>query len=159
MGAYLRTLHLLGLGKLQQLTALKLIEGIQISKNIDSIITLELLTVVPFFKVKESYSLTGAWASFGRRDLRPGRQRGQASFSPDGDLCLRSTWGEPHAGSMEERMSLKSDGSVLEVMAMVEVGDCREQTKLVYRRVAAWKPKYTWNPIAALSLMAKENNT
>ena len=155
MKSYEKTLGLLGLGKIQQLTAIQLIEGLEVTAQGDNI-TLKFLTVVPFFNVLERYSLKGS-SSFGRRDLRPGHQLGNAAFNANGALCLKSTWGEPKAGAMEEVMSLAPDGSTLEVIATLTVGGKQESTRQIYRKVETWNPQKKWNPIAALSMLAKGN--
>lgn len=153
MVSYERALGLLGLGGLQRMTAMKLIEGLELRKEGDRIV-LHFLTVVPFFKVTESYTLNGE-SSFGRRDLRPGRQAARAFLAADGTLCLQSKWQEPNTGSLQERFIVKGDG-VLEVVASLKVRSGEEVTRMVYQRVEKWHPQNRWNPVAALSMMANE---
>ena len=153
MTSYERSLMLLELGKLQRLTAMQLIEGIEL-KHGGEWLSVEFLTVVPFFKVTEKYRL-GNTVSIPRRDLRPGNQQAEAYIDPaDGALQLKSTWKEPNAGSLNEKLLLSSDGNTLEYTSTLTVPQGKEVTKQVYTRVKEWKPKYSWNPLKAMQMLA-----
>ena len=152
--SYERALALLELGKLQRLTAVQLIEGVELEQR-GNLVTLRFLTVVPFFKVSEKYRLGGTLL-LPRRDLRSGDQTATASIEDDGTLHLQSRWGEPNAGSVDERLKLLDGGDVLEYVSTLKVAKGTETTKQVYRRVDSWKPKYSWNPLKALQFMSKE---
>lgn len=90
-----------------------------------------------------------------RRDLRSGRQ--QATAVVDGDPasggCLRVsiTWAEPNAGGVTEEYRLLEGGAALECLSTVAVAAGRETTRSVFRRADAWKPRFAWSPLAALS--------
>lgn len=152
--SYERALALLELGKLQRLTAVQLIEGVEIQRR-GNLITLRFLTVVPFFNVSENCRLGGT-LSIQRRDLRPGNQQATASIEPDGTLHLESRWGAPNAGSVDERLQLLESGNLLEYISTLNVAKGTETTRQVYRKVDKWQPKYSWNPLKALQIMSKE---
>ncbi len=153
MTSYERSLALLELGKLQRMTAMQLIEGIEL-KHGGQWLSVEFLTVVPFFKVTERYSL-GSTVSISRRDLRTGNQQAEAYVDPvDGALHLKSSWGEPNAGSVNEKLMLSADGNELEYVSTLIVPHGREVTRQMYTRVKNWEPKYSWNPLKAMQMLA-----
>jgi len=153
MASYERALTLLELGKIQRTTAMQLIEGIEL-KHGGQWLSVEFLTVVPFFKVTERYKLGGT-VSIPRRDLRPGNQRAEAYVDPvDGVLHLKSSWNEPNAGSVNERLVLKPNGRDLEYISTLVVPHGTEITKQVYTKVKEWKPNNTWNPLKAMQMLA-----
>lgn len=163
MAAYERAIALLQLGRLQRLTAAQLIEGIQIDISDGKTLTLKFLTVVPFFNVIETYSLSNIAPATStqnkRRDLRPGLQQCTARLDDDGTtMHIYMTWEAPNAGSMEECIALLADGTTLEYHSTVTVAAGSETTKSVYTRADAWKPRYQWNPIKALQIMAKNQS-
>jgi hypothetical protein len=153
MTSYERALTLLELGKLQRMTAMQLIEGIEV-KHGGQWLSVEFLTVVPFFKVTERYKL-GSTVSIPRRDLRPGNQQAEASFDPvNGVLHLKSTWNEPNAGSVNEKLILSPNGRDLEYVSTLVVSHGTEITRQVYTRVKEWTPNNTWNPLKAMQMLA-----
>ena len=56
LASYERALNMMGLNGLQKTTALKLIEGLEIRKQ-GSTVTVQFLTVVPFFKVRATWTI------------------------------------------------------------------------------------------------------
>jgi hypothetical protein len=153
MASYERSLTLLELGKLQRMTAMQLIEGIELKQG-GKWLSVEFLTVVPFFKVTERYNL-GSTVSIPRRDLRTGNQLAEAYIDPvDGALHLKSSWNEPNAGSVNEKLSLSPDGKELEYVSTLIVPHGKEVTKQVYTKVNSWRPKYSWNPLKAMQMLA-----
>ncbi|KAG7671233.1 hypothetical protein Ndes2526B_g02294 [Nannochloris sp. 'desiccata'] len=153
MASYERALTLLELGKLQRMTAMQLIEGIEL-KHGGQWLSVEFLTVVPFFKVTERYKL-GSIVSIPRRDLRPGNQQAEAYVDPvDGALQLKSSWNEPNAGSVNEKLILSPNGCDLEYVSTLVVPHGTEITRQVYTRVKEWKPNNTWNPLKAMQMLA-----
>lgn len=151
MVSYERALDLLQLTGLQKVTALNLVEGIEIEQQWGNRIAVRFLTVVPFFKITEIYTL-GRTTSMSRRDLRPGSQTALAGIEPDGTVTVGMQWGEPNAGGVDERFSLL-DANTLEVVAEVKVAAGTERTRTIYRRQDSWKPKNAWNPLAAFGRM------
>jgi hypothetical protein len=153
MASYERALTLLELGKLQRMTAMQLIEGIEL-KHGGNWLSVEFLTVVPFFKVTERYNL-GSTVSISRRDLRAGNQQAEAYVDPvDGALHLKSSWNEPNAGTVNEKLILTANGAELEYVSTLTVPHGKEVTRQVYTRVKEWKPKYSWSPLKALQMLA-----
>ncbi|KAK9839249.1 hypothetical protein WJX81_004180 [Elliptochloris bilobata] len=135
--SYDRALDIMKLGRLQKITAARLIEGLEIRQSPYSL-TVQFLTVVPFFKVTERF-LFSRETTMQRRDLRGGEQRAQLRAAPDG-LLASISWGEPYAGGVEETFTCPEAG-VLHVTSTVSVGGQSETTLQVYRRSEAWKPK------------------
>ncbi|GBF91799.1 hypothetical protein Rsub_04904 [Raphidocelis subcapitata] len=138
LAAYERSLDLLGLSGLQKLTA-KLIDGMEIRQArgpgawiIDpGTLVVSYVTVVPFFRVRESFPL-GATAEMPRRDLRPGRQTALAR-RVEGGARVEMAWGEPLAGSLVEEYTLLPDGR-LRVRATTAVGGRSVTADAVYAR-------------------------
>ena len=64
---------------------------------------------------------------------RAGAARARAVRSPRGGVLVRSTWGEPHAGSAEEHFYLESAG-VLRKDNVIRVGDRTAHINAVFRR-------------------------
>eukprot|EP00200_Dunaliella_tertiolecta_P005469 CAMPEP_0202340272 /NCGR_PEP_ID=MMETSP1126-20121109/1779_1 /ASSEMBLY_ACC=CAM_ASM_000457 /TAXON_ID=3047 /ORGANISM="Dunaliella tertiolecta, Strain CCMP1320" /LENGTH=199 /DNA_ID=CAMNT_0048930947 /DNA_START=178 /DNA_END=777 /DNA_ORIENTATION=+ len=84
--------------------AVKLIRGLRIEADEDTF-TLQVLSILTWFKVTERFPLDGSTVNLRRRDLR----KGQASCrmlpqqqGPHGGLMFNLEWGEPHAGSGED---------------------------------------------------------
>jgi hypothetical protein len=106
--AYDKMLDVLGLTGLQRLTA-RLIDGIELAEGPGpDKFTVKFLTIVPFFKVTETYPVRTsgsevAPARLPRRDLRPGAQTAVAEARADGRLRVEFEWGEPLAGAFAQR--------------------------------------------------------
>jgi hypothetical protein len=156
MGSYEKMTKLMNLGALQTMTAVRLIEGMELLWEQD-LLELSFLTVVPFFQVKEKYKI-GQMLPNQRRDLRPGVQLGQAvmdaTLSSDGRtvLQLSSSWGEPYSGSIIETFDALDEKGILEVESMLCIRGKEERARLIYRKMeAAWEPKHKWNPFAMLN--------
>lgn len=150
MGSYEKMTKLMNLGALQTMTAVRLIEGMELRWKQD-LLELSFLTVVPFFQVKEKYRI-GQMLPNQRRDLRPGVQLGQAEVDATGSLQLSSSWEEPYAGSIIERFTALDDKGILEVESMLCIRGKEERARLIYRKMGAvWQSKYKWNPLAMLN--------
>jgi hypothetical protein len=154
MGSYEKMTKLMNLGALQTMTAVRLIEGMELRWKQD-LLELSFLTVVPFFQVKEKYKI-GQMLPNQRRDLRPGVQLGQAvmdaTAAAGGTLQLSSSWGEPYAGSIIERFTALDEKDILEVESMLCIRGKEERARLIYRKMqTVWEPKHKWNPFAMLN--------
>lgn len=134
LGAYERSLDLLGLSGLQRATA-KLIDGIEIRQD-PTTFTVSFVTVVPFFKVTERFPLSGS-SQLGRRDLRSGRQT-VAARRIEGGVAAVMSWGEPLAGSLNEEYTLLSDGS-MQVRATTTIGSQTVTADSIYTRSSSSK--------------------
>ena len=154
MKSYERALALLELGQLQRLTAIQLIEGIEVTYEGTAGVTLHFLTVVPFFNVSERYRFDTS-VSISRRDLRPGQQIATAAVDADGTLRLKSEWTAPNAGSVEEVLSMIDNGKSLEYVSTLrmEKNGGTETTKQVYTKADSWTPRFEWNPFKALQMV------
>lgn len=83
------------LNTLQKHAALRLFEGVEITQDASGF-AVRFLTVVPFFKVTESFAF-GHEVAMGRRDLKPGQQAALAVASPQ-RVEVTITWPAPNAG-------------------------------------------------------------
>ncbi|KAK9822756.1 hypothetical protein WJX74_004842 [Apatococcus lobatus] len=156
---YGQALDVMRLNGLQRTTALRLIEGVEIRHDPDSL-SVEFLTVVPFFRVKEPFSFRSQ-TSMGRRDLRPGSQYAQLSQTPEG-LRANIHWNAPLPGVVQEDF-ICPDANTLHVTSCVTVEGQSATTTQVYHRVETWTPKnkmtpgafglssFPWNPWAGNS--------
>jgi len=176
MQSFGRALGLLQLSPIQRLTALQLIEGIEIDINeAKKSVIMKFLTVVPFFKVLETYRLDGKRLTANRRrDGRRGKQHGQASLrretrstnnansnNSDDDvyvLTLESHWEEPNTGRLVERIHTTERGELV-VESILSVKNGVETTRQVYNPVDYWKPQNSWNPLMASQLIADSNSS
>ena len=133
----------LGLGGLARLTADKLIEGVRLTAT-PTTLTYTILSVVPFVSAVERIDLNGAVARGPRRDGAPGEQRVTAGVAAGGRLAVTLTWGAPRAASLVETYTLAGD--VLTVDAVLTPaappGAAAVTARTLYRRAAAWAPKY-----------------
>ncbi|PSC71764.1 KRAB-A domain-containing 2-like [Micractinium conductrix] len=119
--SFSRACDLMQLSGLQKTTAVQLIEGVEVEvagEQPGARVAVRFLTVVPFFKVTEAYTLGGS-TSMARRDLRRGEQLATAEAGGDGALRVRITWGDPNAGGVEEEYRLGEDsrGVLLQCMS------------------------------------------
>ncbi|KAK9868774.1 hypothetical protein WJX84_001303 [Apatococcus fuscideae] len=156
---YGQALDVMRLNGLQRTTALRLIEGVEIFQDTQGL-SVEFLTVVPFFRVKEAFKFRRQ-TSMGRRDLRPGSQFAQLSEIPEG-LRAAIHWGAPLPGDVQEDF-ICPDKDTLHVVSCVKVAGKSATTTQVYRREATWTPKnkmspgafglssFPWNPWAGNS--------
>lgn len=153
MEAYEQALKLLQLDKLQRITALQLIEGIELQWNADNTaLDLRFLTVVPFFKVTERYNVN-ARNAITRRDLRPGKREVTATIDPiNSTLVLSSIWADPNAGRLTESLMMIDD-ITLEYVTDLEVAAGKQTVRLYYRKEASWQPKNSWNPLEAMKIL------
>lgn len=177
MKSFGRALGLLQLSPIQRLTALQLIEGIEIDINeAKKSVVMKFLTVVPFFKVSETYRLDGKGLTANRRrDGRKGKQYAQASLkrearpigvnnnyinNDDGVyvLTLESHWEEPNTGRLVERIHTTEHGELV-VESTLSVKNGVETTRQVYNPVDSWKPQNSWNPLMARQLIADSNSS
>jgi hypothetical protein len=145
-----------------------LIEGIQLdtdsSLSNSKSISLRFLTVVPFFKVIETYPLAHP-IELSRRDLKSGKQRFKAQllltttnnnndqhqlspppFEPT-VLVVTSEWRDPNAGSLDERYELVSS-NILQCTSTLKVTAGSATARRVFKRsTKGWTPKQLWNPL------------
>ncbi|KAK9807520.1 hypothetical protein WJX72_001403 [[Myrmecia] bisecta] len=140
--SYDRALAVMKLGGLQRTTALRLIEGVEIQQTRDNM-SVHFLTVVPFFKVTETFSFRGL-TTMGRRDLRKGKQTASTKLIPEG-VRIDMTWPEPHAGGLVDVFT-SPEPNVLHIKSTISVGGASESTVQVYRREAKWQPKNKMTP-------------
>jgi hypothetical protein len=120
---YGRALELMGVGGIQRATAM-LIDGVEVHHTKD---TLEVfyLTVVPYFKVRESYRFNVEVAQ-ARRDLRSGRQTAVAQQAGH-RVIVDISWGTPNPGEVHEEYWL-DDVGCLHVESTVTVNGDSETT-------------------------------
>lgn len=171
MKNYSRMLGLLQLSGIQRLTAIQLIEGVDVrvdeGKNTA---TVKYLTVVPFYNVVEEYRLDGTRTKNGRRDLQPGSMVCRAGLKNDlpkesregQNMVLRLDmyWENPNAGALLEEMHVVQGGRELVVRSTVKVESGTETARMVYRKIdGEYVPKYQWNPLEAFRLMNRNDFT
>jgi len=162
-------LGLLKLSGIQRLTAIQLIEGVDVrvdeGKNKA---TIKYLTVVPFYNVVEEYRLDGTRTKNGRRDLQPGSMVCRAGLKNDlpkesregQNMVLRLDmyWDSPNAGALLEEMHVVQGGDELVVRSTVRVEEGTETARMVYRKIdGEYVPRYQWNPLEAFRLMNRKN--
>jgi hypothetical protein len=123
VNAYGRALELMGIKGLQKTTAM-LIDGME-THHTEEDFEVFYLTIVPYFKVRESYKFDSE-VKQGRRDLRRGQQTAIAR-QKDHVVEVDVRWGPPHAGGAHEKYWLDADG-LLHVESTVTVDDKRETT-------------------------------
>ncbi|KAK9918423.1 hypothetical protein WJX75_004036 [Coccomyxa subellipsoidea] len=140
LASYERALNMMGLNGLQKTTALKLIEGLEIREQ-GSTVTVQFLTVVPFFKVTEEFS-TIKETTMSRRDLRSGQQTANAAFTSDG-LKININWRAPYACTLDDLYQLQSPNT-LHVTSRVTIGGRTETTLQVYHRREQWQPRFSF---------------
>ncbi|KAK3247551.1 hypothetical protein CYMTET_42956 [Cymbomonas tetramitiformis] len=115
--------------------AVRLINGLEIAISED-VFTLTVLSVIPWFKVVESYPMNGSEKKHRRRDLRLGDVRGNLVLSAQDDSAeLTLHWGKPISGSETSSFVLHNDK--LTVTSKLDLdenkGSC--MYTLVYNRV------------------------
>ena len=155
--AYEQQLDLMSLSGFAKTTALNLLEGLEVTMSPSyAIIRISFLTVVPFFKVTESYDLTRT-TMMPRRDLKLGQQQARAFILREDTLQIASTWGEPNSAKLSENFTLLTP-DVLQVEAHLEVGGRGVTSRRLFNRSTEWQPKYTftdkfplWNPFSKLT--------
>ncbi|CAL8471399.1 g10941 [Coccomyxa elongata] len=140
LASYERALDMMGLNGLQKTTALRLIEGLEIKRQ-GSKITVQFLTVVPFFKVTEEFNTVGE-TSMARRDLRSGQQTARAAYIPEG-LKINIRWGAPYACTVDDLYQLQSPNTLI-VTSEITVGGRTESTLQVYHKRDQWQPRFTF---------------
>lgn len=165
MKNYSRMLGLLNLSGIQRLTAIQLIEGVDVrvdeGKNTA---TITYLTVVPFYNVVEEYRLDGTRTKNGRRDLQPGSMVCKAGLKNDlpkenrhgQNMVLRLDmyWENPNAGALLEEMHVVEGGEELVVRSTVRVEAGTETARMVYRKIHGdFTPRNQWNPLEAIRMM------
>lgn len=162
---YSRMLSLLELSGIQRMTAINLIEGVEV--RVDAAqkkATVTYLTVVPFYNVVETYSLDGGKRTRNkRRDLKGGDMICSAALKNDAPIDSGETnmvlrldmyWEEPNAGRLLEEMHVaRGKEQELVVRSTVKVKGGTETARIVYSKVEKFEPKYQWNPLQALRLM------
>lgn len=139
-GAYSDALDLMQLNTLQKHAALRLFEGVEITQDASGF-SVRFLTVVPFFKVTESFSF-GHDAAMGRRDLKAGQQVAHTVVTPQ-RVQVAITWPNPNAGNVLEVYTCP-EPNVLHLLSRVTVGGRMAETLQVYRRQDTWVPQNTW---------------
>ena len=162
---YSRMLSLLELSGIQRMTAINLIEGVEVRvDDAQKKATVAYLTVVPFYSVVETYSLDGGKRTRNkRRDLKGGDMICSAALKNDAPIDSGETnmvlrldmyWEEPNAGRLLEEMHVaRGKEQELVVRSTVKVKGGTETARLVYSKVEKFEPKYQWNPLQALRVM------
>lgn len=164
MKQYGEMLGLLELNGIQRMTAINLIEGVEVDVNeAQKRVSVKYLTVVPFYQVVETYSLDGGRKTRNaRRDLRGGDMVCSASMKNDAPpesgemnmvLRLESYWKDPNAGGLLEEMHVARGGEQLIVQSTVSVKRGTATCRMVYDKVDVYEPKFTWNPVTAARVM------
>lgn len=164
MKQYGEMLGLLELNGIQRMTAINLIEGVEVDVNeAQKRVLVKYLTVVPFYQVVETYSLDGGRKTRNaRRDLRGGDMVCSASLKNDAPpesgemnmvLRLESYWKDPNAGGLLEEMHVAQGGEQLIVQSTVSVRRGTATCRIVYDKVDVYEPKFSWNPATAARVM------
>uniref|UniRef100_A0A7S3QKU0 Uncharacterized protein n=1 Tax=Dunaliella tertiolecta TaxID=3047 RepID=A0A7S3QKU0_DUNTE len=92
-------------------------------------------SIISWFKVKESYPLSGAAVLCKRRDLRRGKHTGRCRILEGGSVELDMQWGEPYPGRGQDVLRLVSPNE-LHVTTTLYVGSHQHTYTTVYRRKA-----------------------
>ena len=106
---------------------------------------LQLLTIIPQFKVTETYSVGGS-VKLKRRDMRHGAATAVSQRLPCGGVHISTSWGEPISGGMEESYTLAKPGE-LHVHSTLVVG-ARRATTLQVRD--AWRGGQVGQPCCCI---------
>ena len=120
---YGRALALMGVGGIQRATAMA-IDGMEVNHT-EEAFEVFYLTVVPYFKVRESYRFD-VQVSLSRRDLRGGKQTAVAQQAGP-RVIVDVSWPSPHAGEAHEEYWL-GDCGCLHVESTVTVNGDSETT-------------------------------
>ncbi|BDA50356.1 hypothetical protein COCOBI_16-0320 [Coccomyxa sp. Obi] len=132
MDCYSKQLDLLQLQGVQKSLAQKLINGLQIQQNDESMRVQFTVDKVPFYKHTEEFRL-GQEVSMSRRDKKSGMQHAVLRAVPEGvqvDIKLDA----PFSGNILETYTCPKDG-VLQVESITQVNGKSEKCIQVYRRI------------------------
>ncbi|KAK9915727.1 hypothetical protein WJX75_003301 [Coccomyxa subellipsoidea] len=113
--------------------AINLVRGVEIAIT-DDTFEMAIISVIPWFKVREKYPLTSEERQHRRRDLRRGGARGRVRMNPDGALRLDLAWPEPHGGTGYDLFYVLDDVNTLHVDSVITVGGRTATYNVVYRR-------------------------
>ncbi|KAF5831228.1 hypothetical protein DUNSADRAFT_13437 [Dunaliella salina] len=102
-------MHLGGLVRL----AISSIKGVEFHITADeggecTRLDMAVFSIISWFKVKESYPLSGAAVISNRRDLRRGKHTARCRVLEDGGVELDMEWGEPYPGHGQDVLSATS---------------------------------------------------
>ncbi|GLC42208.1 hypothetical protein PLESTB_000642500 [Pleodorina starrii] len=111
--------------------AVKLVRGLQIQQD-EKIFNLAVFSVIPWFKIKELFSMNGEEGKFARRDMRRGTAAGR--MEQNGDvMTFRITWDDPLRGTNTDTVYLAGPDE-LHVCSVLQVGDRTVTTRSIYKR-------------------------
>ncbi|BDA44299.1 hypothetical protein COCOBI_05-4830 [Coccomyxa sp. Obi] len=114
--------------------AINLVKGVDITITED-VFEMAITSIIPWFKVRERYPLTGEEKQHKRRDLRRGGARGRVSVNPNGAFRIDIAWPEPHGGTGYDLFYVEdSDPNTLHVDSLITVGGRTATYNTVYRR-------------------------
>ncbi|GLC39340.1 hypothetical protein PLESTB_000895500 [Pleodorina starrii] len=142
VAGYEKALDLWQISGVQKATA-RLIEGLELAlrdgaggRGGAAAFDVHFLTIIPYFKVTESYPLAGGRAKMRRRDQRSGDAQAHAEALPNGVMC-RAAWGAPFAGELLESYTLPDPAGqpdLMHVSSTIRVGGKEATTVQVYHR-------------------------
>lgn len=113
--------------------AINLVRGLQlaVSKDGDTMLIF-LPSVIKWFKIRESFPMSGTVTQNRRRDLRRGGARGTASADAEGAITVRNEWDTPIAGSLVD--VLRIVGDELHTESTLTIGGQQARYRTVYMR-------------------------
>ncbi|GAB4813243.1 hypothetical protein N2152v2_000289 [Parachlorella kessleri] len=120
------------LGRLMR-KAIGLVKGVEIKAG-PGTFEMAVLSKLPWFKLRESYPLSGEPVTMRRRDMRRGTSTAHAEPAPSGGVLVKATWGNPCPGSVEEHWRLQSAQTLLCDTLLDVEGKEPVNTRAVFRR-------------------------
>jgi hypothetical protein len=91
------------------------------------------LSGVLWFKIREKYTLDGVEVKHRRRDMRGGGAFGGATPADNGGVRIRTRFGAPMSGTMDERIHSPAEG-LMHIDTTVTVGGGSVAYRQVYRK-------------------------
>ncbi|KAI8469874.1 MAG: hypothetical protein J3K34DRAFT_269105 [Monoraphidium minutum] len=114
--------------------AIKLIRGVQIQQDSDKFV-FSVLSVFTWFKVTETYPLSGEPVRCRRRDFRGGGHEGRVEVPSPDKLRLVLKWKDPHGGTGEDVFSMPSPDELVVDQVTRAKGAGGEEREVRYRSV------------------------
>ncbi|CAG9466531.1 unnamed protein product [Pedinophyceae sp. YPF-701] len=111
--------------------AVVLLKGMEIRHTRD-VFFVDVLSVFPWYKIKESFPFDGAVRLHARRDMRRGKTRGRVAVNGT-TVAITMEWDDPLAGTMRDAFSIGPQGE-LRLDSTLVVGSKVARFRQVYRR-------------------------
>lgn len=131
MEAAMSLMHLGGIIR----QAVKLVRGVHIDQD-ETTFALTVFSIISWFKVRETYALSGEATQCKRRDLRRGKHTGHVQKHGH-DLRLHLSWDDPFGGTGHDEFRLINQDE-LHIESTINVGAQQASYLTVYNRK---KPK------------------